>query len=586
MRDPDDRPSPYGLPPGSVAVVLGAGHAATAGDVLLRPLRLPRRKKRSSPAEQLARVRALLLDAQFAGATHLVVPQAEAEWLADHPRVAAHLASHHAMSHAVDEDGSAAIVFALDPPEPVAFAAEVSGWTIRGEQPLRLVAERDLSDPACVLRCLEPAVGALRGRLRLRLTGLDSLRVQFAFRVGANRAIHVGLRQPDLVLHDVERAEARLDPRHGTLDIAFDLETAPGDPLRAIRLGPFTDDNWRVHPGFPGGASFALPDAAPAGATLELLDAEVCPVAAAERGPAHPRLLGAAPTRHRKPAGRLRDAVVFSSWVPEEGLELGTYFLDLLARHHADSRIFVGVNHGSTPEWGDRLRASGLDLAVCPAAPTLTLPFDPTGFVAALDAYRREAEPFDLVWFGHNKGGVHLRDRGYPAARWVIERDFWDRRPAVEAMFDRPEIGLWAPHYLAFQPEHLAQTTALEKIRPGLCQPLCVMAVSTHFVLRDTTLRAFCAEADPRFWVEGAAPFGGDRFFFEMAFPNLPITDGYEPFVEDGRGGTIGPPAAGERFSALNDWRQNHAIVRRELDLWRANPTTYRPGRHAHRRMP
>ena len=122
------------------------------------------------------------------------------------------------------------------------------------------------------------------------------------------------------------------------------------------------------------------------------------------KGPPYGIVRAPRPAPYRKPAGRPRDAVIFSSWVPEDGLELGDYFIETLRRYHADSKIFVGVNHGSSPQWAERLAASGLDVTIQPAAPTLTISCDPTGFVAALDAYRRHEEPFDLVWFGHTKG--------------------------------------------------------------------------------------------------------------------------------------------------------------------------------------
>ena len=96
--------------------------------------------------------------------------------------------------------------------------------------------------------------------------------------------------------------------------------------------------------------------------------------------------------------------------------------------------------------------------------------------------------------------------------------------------------------------------------------PLYAMAVSTHFVMRDESVREFCAGVDARFFRLGAEPYGGDRYFFEMAMPNVPIMQGFEPYIEAGLGGTRGQPKLEDAHSILSDWRQNHAMVAIELE--------------------
>jgi hypothetical protein len=204
------------------------------------------------------------------------------------------------------------------------------------------------------------------------------------------------------------------------------------------------------------------------------------------------------------------------------------------------------------------------------------MPSDPSGFVAALDAFRRHEEAFNLVWFGHSKGADHLDDEWYATGRWTIERMFWSRREAIERYFEHPEIGLYSPHYLMLLQQHLAQLDALQRMYRGVCAPLGMMAVSTHFVMREESVRHFCRDVDPRFFQEGPAAFGGDRFFFEMAVPNVPLMQGYEPFIEPGLGGTSGPASPEGRVSILNDWRQNNEVVAHELEKWRQRPTRFR----------
>jgi hypothetical protein len=210
------------------------------------------------------------------------------------------------------------------------------------------------------------------------------------------------------------------------------------------------------------------------------------------------------------------------------------------------------------------------------------MPYDPSGFVAALDAYRRSDERFRLAWFGHTKGGLHLDHPEYGTARWALERWFWSAHEAVDTAFSRDDVGVWAPHWLMFQPEHLKQTDALRRMYDAPCAPLGAMAVSAHFVMRDECLRDFVERVDPRFFTAGPAPFGGDRYFVEFALPNLPLLQGWSAAAPEGEGGTSGLAACGATRAVLNDWRQNNAMMRSELDRWREDPAGFVPLPVAH----
>jgi hypothetical protein len=360
------------------------------------------------------------------------------------------------------------------------------------------------------------------------------------------------------------------------VQLEFDLDLDPGHFLDRISFDLVEEDNWRLHPDFPGGKSFALPTEAPAGARLEFHELSLGATANVRKGPPYGIVRAQRPAPYRKPTGRPRDAVIFSSWMPEDGLILGDYFIETLRRYHADSKIFVGINHGSSPEWTQRLEASGLDVTIQPAAPTLTISCDPTGFVAALDAYRRHEEPFELVWFGHTKGLSHLDEPRYATGRWMIERMFWSRRDEIELYFEDPTIGLYAPHYMMMRQSHLRQSDALLQMYQAACMPLGAAALSTHFVMRDESVRDFCARVDQRFFHYGPGLFGGDKFFFEMGMPNVPMMQGYEPYIEPGLGGTTGQLKMDGVESIYNDWRQNHAVVAIELEKWRRDPTRFR----------
>lgn len=530
------------------------------------------RRPGEDDARHVVRVTRLLERAMASGATHLAIPRATARWLSDHPRLADHLTTHHELLEANSATG---IIFALCRAKPITFSVEIEGWRMVPARSISLRADRDLPRPMVRLTPLAPAHGLLRGHLSFSAERLSTLQVAFVLtrpdrRRAHHRTIYFSLERPEWLAHDLPFAEAAHGDGNVRLD--FDLLLDRGRALASIEVTPVEEDNWRMHPMYPGGSSFALPDLAPAGARLTLSDLSLAPATTRRRNSQHGGRLGSLPACHRKPAGKPRDAVLFSSWVPEDGLELGGFFLRALQRWHRDSRIFVGINHGSSPRWRERLETSGLDVTIREAAPAQTMACDPTGFVAALDAYREDDDVFDLVWFGHTKGLGHIDEFWYSTGRWTIERMFWSRRQMIEQYFSDPRIGLFSPHYLMFLPVHHAQTDALRRMYHAPFSPLGAMAVSTHYVMRDRSLRDFCARVDPAFFRDGPAAFGGDMFFFEMAIPNVPIMQGYEPYIEPGRGGTSGLPEPGGTVSILNDWRQNNAVVAHAVRQWREDP--------------
>lgn len=564
-----------------VPYVVGGGGAGRNRNPALRDFPLLNRDDGEADATHLRRVARLVDRAMAAGGTHLIIPRQVADWLGDHQLLVAYFAERHDL---VAASRSGGIVFALLTGGQSAFRATVEGWQISPGEGLALCAARKLIEPLVTLIPATPARGFLRGALTIRAEKLRTLQVRFVLgrsdrRRNHHRQLFLSLERPGYLMHELPFAEATF-AADGSVGIAFDLNLSRGRSLERIELSLVEEDNWRVHPSYPGGTSFALPAIAPAGARLELREITLNQAPRIRRGPPYGVVQAHRPLPYRKLPTRPRDAVIFSSGVSEEGLPLGNYFIETLCRWHADSKIFVGINHGSSPRWRERLASSGLDIVIREAPSAQNMDRDPPGFVAALDAFRRHDEQFDLVWFGHTKGLGHVDEFWYATGRWTIERMFWSRREQIERHFTNPMIGLYAPHYLMMLQEHLAQTDALQRMYQSQCAPLGAMAVSAHYVMRDASVREFCATVDPRFYREGPMAFGGDIYFFEMGMPNVPIMQGYEPAIEPGLGGMSRIPRPDGIESILNDWRHNNAVVAIELEKWRRDPTRFRT-RHA-----
>jgi hypothetical protein len=301
---------------------------------------------------------------------------------------------------------------------------------------------------------------------------------------------------------------------------------------------------------------------------------------AAPPGP-HPDPLGSLfPNLVPKPAsasrvtGR-RDAAVFAWYVPEGMPELGDYYLGLLSEHHADAKVFVGMNHGSDPVWAQRFRDSELDVEVRWARPEIGDYWDATGFLTALEGFHHSDEAFRLVWFAHTKGGSLTRFEEYASIRSVLEESFWRRRERIERLFDDPVIGIFAPHFCPLPPAYYARELyALQRVYRDRYAPLGLHCRGTFYVMREEIVRAFCKAVGEDFFCTDPGAYDGGRYLFEIGFPSIATMQGYEPFINPDVPGDNDPR---DDVWIAHDVKQNHRIASVELKRWRGDRVGFEP---------
>ena len=276
-----------------------------------------------------------------------------------------------------------------------------------------------------------------------------------------------------------------------------------------------------------------------------------------------------------------RNAVVFAWFVPEGLPELGQYYFSLLQTYHSNSKLFIGMNHGSDPLWESWFRDSSMDSDVRWVPPEMGDYWDTTGFLTALTGFLGSDESFDLIWFGHSKGGSS--SFGHTTlVRNELLRDFWERRAEIAHAFDDPRIGLFAPRYNLTPPYPFPgpwkgwteELTALQRIYRDRYAPLGLCALDTFFVLRGGIVRRFCDSVDNDFFRTDPAAYGANKWFFEMAFPSIATMQGYEPFID------MDVPGADDSRDDLmvsSDVKQTHRLAGAEVTRWRLDPIAFEP---------
>jgi hypothetical protein len=417
-----------------------------------------------------------------------------------------------------------------------------------------------------------PINGSHRGRLALTAKNMEVLRLQLhgEHDKGAwDRTVYLDITSPGALHHELGSLWLDAVPGSGKFVLDWEEAIVASGPLSEIRLTPL---------------NYWLQGADPkAGMTIGLDEVDI-----RETNQVRPGTRFAPerfPNRPHTPKRRhgMRDAVIFAWWIPDnpEAHKVAEYYLGLLQYHHADSKIFVGVNHGSDPAWTQSLVESGLDVEIAEADPAVQVTSDVGGFLAALKTFASCPEAFDLVWFGHTKGASRGHYSDYIIFRHQHDRRLWSRRTAIDRYFENPKIGLYSHRYSLFDPTSrelpdrgTAETDALERIYRDICAPLCLTAWETVFVMRGSVVRTFCDAVGPDFFGTDPADYGGSRWWFEGGFPSIASMQGYEPFIELETDGAGNPR---EDVILWVDPKQNNRLAMDELRRWRADPVGFQP---------
>ena len=559
--------------PAVVLYVVGGGGEGPDRAPGVRDFPLVNRMRGQKKAAHLAQVARIIDEALELGGTHLLVPREHADWLGDHPLLADYLAEHHDLVDAHPETG---ITFALRPRHAVAIGQK-HYWVSSGDVPPSYVAHRQIDAPAVKLILDRPLSRCFRLTIDFRAEQIETLKFSFGLQSGGEMIAFVNLLQHYLVLHQLPFLELRHGETEGSYRLDLDLNLPLQNGLEAITVEVENETNWRMQVWHIWDV-LRSPNLVPPASRLEIENVRFDVMARPRKTERRPSIDNT--SRSPSPHG-VRDAVVFASYIPEDALRIGEEFLDTLRRHHANSKIFVGVNHGSCDTWYHLLANSELDLEVCrPGANNLTRS-EAASYVAALDGFRHSNEQFHLVWFGHTKGTgkpEHINSLKYGKVRWTVEKRFWSRKKDIEKYFDNPGIGLYTPHNFVPWIGSLGNVEALQRMFPSDRQPLAQWAMTAFFVLRAEIVKAFCNTVDEAFYTHGVETFGATLAFFEDGFPNIASLQGYEPYIEEGIGRTTLPLTAAVDYNVWADERQNHHIMRRELERWRADPCEYSPG--------
>ena len=452
---------------------------------------------------------------------------------------------------------------------PIHYRLEGEGWQVEKGV---WVPTGELPRCTVWIRLVPPIRGAHRARLEFGAKEIEVVQVRFSsvgIDIAHERTIYLDVKHPGALHHDLDSVWLTFDEETGLFELDWEGVLAQDEQLTGIGISA-VDFEFRQSQLTPG-------------MTLDLRCADFEQILWPRSGtPFAPQRFPDRAPRVRSSGGK-RDAVIFSWCVPNdvETRKVGEYYLGLLQYHHSDSKVFVGFNHGSNPEWVDRFAEAGLDVDIASARPEIGDYWDATGFLTALERFDQYDEEFDLVWFGHTKGASRPSYKDYIQVRFQHDRRFWSRRTAIHQYFANPQIGLFAHRYglhdstdVGSPGRGTVELDALERIYRDRYPPLGLWAWETTFVMRESIVRHFCREVGQGFFLTDPSDYGADRWWFEGAFPSISSMQGYEPYIEIDTDGSGSPRNDLMRFE---DPRQSNRLALEELQRWREDPYAFRP---------
>lgn len=220
------------------------------------------------------------------------------------------------------------------------------------------------------------------------------------------------------------------------------------------------------------------------------------------------------------------DAVVFSSYLPgEDRLYIGKQFLDVFKAYFSDCDIYVGINPDTTPLWPKLLEEYKKDLNISYAhvPPELYTRSDPSGYQAALKLLRNTNKEYDLVWFGHTKGG-HYNDQYRAETRQFMIDIFWSKRKEIsKKLEDSPECGSYGPVMTVTLTPGKADVMD-HYYKKFKYKSTDLSYLYTFYTIKGNIIYEFVHNCEDCFFEDNLH----DHYFFEDYFPQVSPKMGYE----------------------------------------------------------
>lgn len=256
------------------------------------------------------------------------------------------------------------------------------------------------------------------------------------------------------------------------------------------------------------------------------------------------------------------DAIIFSSYIPQsDRLYIGKEYLDIFKDFYSDCDIYIGINPDTIPEWFDMIDEykKYLNISYDFVKPELYTRSDASGFQNGLLQLKNSGKKYDIIWFGHTKGG-HYNDNIRKDQRNWMYQNFWANREGItKELQSNSRFGAYA---------HTMTKTGKRGVSDPLDQfynfkysCIDVFYVYTFYCIKGHIVDEFIQNCNITFFEKHLRDYGFDRFFFERDFPHIVSKQGYEfaygVLSNIWKNNTINKEIYGQ---LLKEWKQRNGI--------------------------
>jgi hypothetical protein len=220
-----------------------------------------------------------------------------------------------------------------------------------------------------------------------------------------------------------------------------------------------------------------------------------------------------------------KNAVVFSSWIPNSTIHRSGIYLSYIRDYFGDCDVYIGVNAESDLAWIDLIESTLPEAHIALVDPDLAVNSDVSGFQSALKLMKDNREDYENVYFMHSKGISYPLD-----SVWYIScRDYFmqfaEKRKEYDEILENDEIGGWAHIARNFDmkiSKNLEVISSYMKIPINSeTIPTNTMWLLTHYAIKGKIVKWFLDNSTEEFFTTNLK----DRYFFEVCFPL--IVDAY-----------------------------------------------------------
>ena len=226
---------------------------------------------------------------------------------------------------------------------------------------------------------------------------------------------------------------------------------------------------------------------------------------------------------------RIKNAVIFSSYVPDSKIDIGLFYLNCLKENFSDCDIYVGVN-STDKMWLDALeksKQSGLNLTYEVVSDYMRKDSDASAYQLALSLCKNSKIKYISVLFLHTKGITSGNFNGEGIKKIFLTKE---RQWQVAESFRNPEIGLWSDY--CSKTTDLHDIESLDRFYDFHHTGNKLFIADSIYYMKGHIVYDFIQNCHPDFFDKKITTMAHkdklfDRYFFERDFPTLCFRMGY-----------------------------------------------------------